>query len=319
MALLLLEDLKPLSQNKLTTAVIDEFRRSPVLNILGFDNTIKPQGGNTFFYTYNRVTDRPAGQGRAINTEYSATKAVTEDITVQLKIFGGKFGIDRALARVETGQVVDNVTFQAQQQINAATRLFNDWFVNGDALADPLQFDGIDKIASGGGAELDVAGIDLSTAAAIKTNWPDLLYALRQQRKLMPDAPNAYFMNSDMFAVFQSIADNNVQFQEVRDTMGNEIIRWGNVSLIQMGDKSGLSTPIIDTDDSAGTTTIYPVWLNEEGVHGITPDGASGFNMYMPDFTEPGAVKYGEVEMLAAIVAKTTRAVGAIRNIKIAA
>ena len=316
MPLLTLADIKPLSQDKLTQFVIDEFRRSPLLDMLGFENTVKPQGGNTFTYTYNRVTTRPQAAGRAINTEYDRTVAKTTPISVMLKIFGGRFPLDRALASVETGQVVDNVTFQMQQQIAAAVRLFNDWVINGDSTADPLSFDGVDKLASGSGAEFDLSGLDLSSASAVESNWKAFLYALRKQKELMPDAPNVYLVSSTMYAVFQSIADRAVGFQEIRSTMGNELIQWGNASIIKMGDRSGLSTPIIATETD-GTTSIYPLFLGDTGLHGVTPDGTAGFNTILPDFSRAGAVQDGEVEMIAAIAAKTTRCVGAIRNIKV--
>ena len=38
---------------------------------------------------------------------------------------------------------------------------------------------------------------------------------------------------------------------------------------------------------------------------------------YLPDMTKPGAVKTGEVEMLAGVVLKDTRKAGVLRGIKI--
>lgn len=38
-----LADAKQLSQDKLTNYVIDEFRKSPLLDAMVFDNTVKPQ------------------------------------------------------------------------------------------------------------------------------------------------------------------------------------------------------------------------------------------------------------------------------------
>lgn len=43
---LTLEQAKKLSQDKLTDYVIDEFRKSALLDRLPFDNTVKPQGGH---------------------------------------------------------------------------------------------------------------------------------------------------------------------------------------------------------------------------------------------------------------------------------
>lgn len=40
-------------------------------------------------------------------------------------------------------------------------------------------------------------------------------------------------------------------------------------------------------------------------------------NTYLPNLTEPGAVKKGEVEMVAAIALKNSRKAGVLRNIKV--
>ena len=45
---------------------------------------------------------------------------------------------------------------------------------------------------------------------------------------------------------------------------------------------------------------------------------SSAISQYLPDFNQPGAVKDGEVEMVAATVLKNTKHAGVIRNVKIA-
>ena len=46
--------------------------------------------------------------------------------------------------------------------------------------------------------------------------------------------------------------------------------------------------------------------------------GESPIKVWVPDFTTAGAVKKGEVEMVAAIALKNTAAAGVFRKIKIA-
>jgi hypothetical protein len=84
-----------------------------------------------------------------------------------------------------------------------------------------------------------------------------------------------------------------------------------------LGDKPGTSNPIIETDGTSGETSIYAARIALDGVHGVSPSGSSLVNRYMPDMTKPGAVKTGEVEMVAAMALKATRAAGALRKIKI--
>jgi hypothetical protein len=83
-----------------------------------------------------------------------------------------------------------------------------------------------------------------------------------------------------------------------------------------LGDKPGSSDPIIAT--TAGITDIYAVRLALDGVHGVSPSGGGLINQYLPNMALPGAVKTGEVEMVAAIALKATRAAGVLHKIKIA-
>ena len=313
---LTLAQIKPLSQDKLTQFVIDEFRKSPLLGLLPFDNTVKPQGGTTLAYVYNRVTTQPTAAGRAINSEYTAQETKTTAYTVALKIFGGSFEIDRVLATDENGQVVDNVQFQLSQKIKATESLFNDWFINGDSSDDSTSFDGINKAIASSSTDVS-ASIDLSTAAKVKANWSELTDALRRFEAKLMERPTAYLVSREMYGVFQSVADHANGFTATKDEFGREVLKYGNAQIIEMGDKPGSSNPIIPTD-AQGKTAIYAVCLGMEGVHGVSPTGSGVVNTYLPDMTAPGAVKKGEVEMVAAVAVKATRAAGVLRGIKIA-
>lgn len=314
---LTLAQIKALSQDKLTGFVIDEFRKSPLLDLLVFDNTVKPQGGTTLAYTYNRVTTQPTAAGRAINSEYTAQETLTTQQTVNLKIFGGSFEIDRVLAKGENGQVVDNVEFQTQQKVKATRALFHDWFINGDSAVDATAFEGIDKIVTGTSTELASETIDLSSAAAVKENWNALTYYLRKLNAKLDGAPSAYLMSEDMYGVFQAAADFATGFTTTKNDLGEEVLKWGTTAILPMGDKPGTADPVIATDEATGTTDIYAIRIGLDGVHGVSIGEEDMFDVYLPNMEEPGAVKKGEVEAVAAIAAKATRSVGVLRNIKI--
>ncbi|PKM65996.1 MAG: phage capsid protein, partial [Firmicutes bacterium HGW-Firmicutes-19] len=49
----------------------------------------------------------------------------------------------------------------------------------------------------------------------------------------------------------------------------------------------------------------------------VSPDGNSLIEVFLPDMTAPGAVKKGEVEMVAAIAIKATKSAGVLRKIKV--
>lgn len=124
-------------------------------------------------------------------------------------------------------------------------------------------------------------------------------------------------MNSDMYAVFQTIADRVPNIRYDKSSMGDEIIKYGTAVLVDMGDKPGTTKPIVEINED-GETSLYAVVLDLEGVHGVSPDGNDLIKHYYPDFKTAGAVKKGEVEMVGAIAVEATRSVGVIRKIKIA-
>lgn len=320
MAMFTLAQAKNLSQDKLTNYVIDEFRKSPLLDAMVFDDTVKPQGGSTMTYVYNRVKTMATAAGRALNSEYVPQQADTEQVAVNLKVFGGSFQIDRVISNYER-QVLDLVKFQLEQKTSAVRTLFQDWLINGDSAADATAFDGLAKILKGSSTEVELednALLDLSSAATVKANWQSFLYELRQVEKLLDGEPGVITVNNDLFAVFQSVADLSTQFQQTKTELGTQIVKYGNATIMKLGDKPGTSTPIIATDATKGTTDMYLFRIGLDGVHGVTPEGTKEPKIYLPDMTRPGAVKTGEVEMVAAMAVKATRSAGVLHGIKVA-
>ena len=321
MAAFTLAQAKNLSQDKLTNYVIDEFRKSPLLDAMVFDDCVKPQGGNTMTYVYNRVKTMATAAGRALNTEYTPQQADTEQVSVNLKVFGGSFQLDRVISAYEK-QVLDLVKFQLEQKTTATRTLFQDWFINGDSSKNNgIAFDGLAKILLGSSTEVtleDSSLLQLDSAANVKANWQSFLYELRQVEKLLDGEPGVIAVNNDLFAVFQSVADLSTQFQQTKNELGTQIVKYGNATIMKMGDKPGTSDPIIPTDATKGTTDMYLFRIGLDAVHGVTPEGTKEPKTYLPDMTRPGAVKTGEVEMVAAMAVKATRSAGVLHGIKVA-
>ena len=305
-----------LSQSKLTRFVIDEFRKSALMDRLPFDNTVKPQGGKTLAYVYNRVTTQPTAAFRAINSEYTPGEAVTTQYTVNLKIVGGSFQVDSVIAADEQ-QIMDHVQFQLQQKIKATRALFHDTFINGDSSQnDGVAFDGLDKALTGSSTEITPgSAIALASSANIDSNWKVFLDALRKLRATMDGQPTLYLMNTDMYAVFQSVMDRAGINLASKENYGDEVSQWGGSLVMALGDKPGTSNPIIPI--SSKKTAIYAVRLGLDGVHGVSPSGGAVINTYLPNMQQPGAVKTGEVEMVAAMALKATKSAAVLRNIQI--
>ncbi len=304
---------KETCQDKLTQYVIDEFRKSALLDMLPFDNNVKPDGSTSMLYAYNRTTTQPTASVRSINAEYVAQEAKTTKYTTEMKILGGSFEIDRAIINNEKG-VIDHVTYQMNEKIKATRALFHDLFINGDNGVNANEFDGLNKAITGSATEIvPVAAINLSTSANITANAPVLLDTIRKLMAELSSTPDVMLLNSEMYAVFQSIMDRAGMVTSKKN-FGAEVFKWGDTAVMKMGDKPGTSNPIIPIVN--GETSIYFAKLGMDAVHAISP--SQMINTYLPNMQETGAVKKGEVELIAAMVMKNQYSAGAIRKIKIA-
>lgn len=308
-------DAKELSPDKFTGQVIDNFISSPVLETLPFDNTIFLNGAS-MGYVYNTITTQASAGTRAINAEYTPQEAVTEQVTTTLKVLGGSYQIDRVVAR-NMSNAISQVDLQTNEKAKGAVAEFHNLFINGDSSTDPTQFDGLDKIARDKNQHVvDALGLDLSTGANIKANAHDLLFALRQVYK-GTEGFTHMGMNSDMFAVFQSIADYLPNVSYSRDELGRGVYHYGDTRIVGLGQKPGTYDEIIATDPTDGTTSIYLWREGMDGVHGVSPEGSNLVEVHLPNFDDAKAVHTGDVEFVGAIVAKKNNAVGILENIKV--
>lgn len=310
-----LADAKLLTQDKLTQDVIDEFRKDDLLNLLVFDNCVALNGGSTLAYTYNRVLTNGTAAFREINNEYTPQEAKTKQYTTNLKVFGGSFEIDRVIQKHVKG-VTNQLAFQMAQKIKGAQALFSDTFFNGSAASDSKVFDGIDVALTGSSTEVKPSAvIDLSTAAGIDSNYKTFLDAVEDMLSELDGTPNFLAVNRKLRSAFNKVGRRTVAYQETRDEFGKPVTTYDGIPIITIGDKPNTSNPIIANGENG--TSLYAVRVGLDGVCGITPEGDDIIDVYMPNFETPGAVKKGEVEMVAGIAVKATKAAGVLRKIKV--
>lgn len=311
-----LSDVQLNTSDALCAQVIDEFRKSSfLLDKLPFDDAVSPYGGAAMTYSYTRVSTPPTASTRAINAEFAAHEAKKERHSVELKVLGGAFNIDRVLAQM--GGMPDEVQFQMNQKIKATQALFADMVINGDTDSDANGFDGLNKALTGGATELDAGGIDLSTSANVTENYMEFLDQLDLALGTMDGTASCLMGNRTMIAKLRACARRATMYQTSLDDWGQPIECYGAVPFIDLGEKPGTENPIIGVD--AGKSDLYIVRFGLDGFHGVSVSGQSPIRTWLPDFTTPGAVKTGEVEMVAAVALKATKSAAVLRNIQIAA
>ena len=300
----------------LQAGIIDEFAKSSfILNNIPFHDVVSPVGGGaTLTYGYTRLITQPTADFRAVNSEYNTHEVQKQRYTTDLKVFGGAYEIDRIIAGM--GGIVDEVALQASQKVKAASALFSDTIINGDSATNPLVFDGLNVAVTGTDTEYTpTAAIDLSTSAAIDSNYKAFVDQLDEWIYSM-DGIDAILCNAKMAAKFRAIARRMGMYQETKNSFGQKVEHYGSIPFVDLGAKAGSNDPIVGIDGS-GNTSLYAVRFGLDGFHAISMAGQAPVKTWLPDFTTAGAVKRGEVEMVAGCALKSTKAAGAFRNIKV--
>ena len=215
------------------------------------------------------------------------------------------------------GGIVDEVAWQANQKVKAASALFSDTIINGNTSTDVDVFDGLDVALTGSATEVNASGtaIDLSTSANVTTNWQAFLDVLDEFLGELDGTPDALLVNAKMAAKLRAVARRASMYQTTKDNWGRQVEMYGNIPFVDVGAKAGSNDPIIAT--TSNETSIYAVRFGMDAFHAISMAGQPPVKIWLPDFTTAGAVKKGEVEMVAGCALKTTKSCGVLRKIKV--
>ena len=295
--------------NKVDQQVIDTFQRSSLLlDRLTFDNSISPgTGGSTLSYGYVQLlTPR---------TE-KTTKAI---------IMGGSFQLDRVIQ--STSGAVDELAFQAEQKIKATSNYFHNLVINGTSTASGAgyvtnTFDGLKKLLSGTSTEI-TSTVSLTSSAELDSNAQAFLDELDAFLSVLDGTPSMLLMNKKMLNRVRSAARRAGYYDRTKDDFGRVVETYNGIDLLDAGKyyNGSATVDVVETSaasaSAAGSTSIYAVVMGLDGFHGISPTGNSVINSYMPDLNAPGAVKKGEVELIAGVALKNTLKAAVLKGIAI--
>jgi hypothetical protein len=307
--------------NKVDQMVIDEFRReSLLLDRLIFDNAVSPgTGGSTLGYNYIKLKTPSTAQFRAINTEYEPNEADREEHTAYCRPFGGSYQLDRVI--IDTSGAVDELAFQASEKIKGAANLFHYTVINGDRAARPLEFDGLDVFLAGSSTEyIPATPIDLQNTPAMDANYMAFVDEMNEFTSLMIGRSDMFMVNRVLRNRIRGVGARAGYYTQSEDAFGRPVDMWDNIPFVTLEnffDEATQTTipsiPIL----ADGTTALYAIQIALDGFHGISPLGNSIIRSYLPDQNAPGAVKYGDVEMVAGCALKNSLKAGVMRGIRV--
>ena len=302
--------------DKVDQQVVDMFRRSSaLLDGMVFDNVIAPgTGGSTLTYGYIQLKTPSTAAVRTVGSEYTPGEAKREKKTTNAVIMGGSFQIDRVLQN--TAGAADEMAFQAEQKIKATSNFFHNMAINGDT--EEGGFDGLRKLLSGTANEL-VSEVSLTTSAELDENYNAFLDEMDAFLATLDGTASMLLMNTQMLIKLRSIARRAGYYERSQDDFGRTVETYAGIPMMDMGKyfDGENSIDVIPTEE--GKTAIYAVCLGLDGFHGISPQGSGVINSYLPDLSVPGAVKTGEVELVAGVALKNTMKAAVLKDIAIGA
>ena len=316
-----LQEAKVGMADKVDQQVIDMFRRSSLLlDNMVFDNAISPgTGGSTLTYGYIQLKSPSTASTRTVGGEYTPGEAKKEKKTTSAIIMGGAFQMDRVIQ--STSGAADELAFQAEQKIKATANFFHNLVINGSVGNEDGfvggTFDGLRKLISGTANELQ-SKVSLKTSEELDSNYNAFLDEMDGFLSVLDGNPSLLLMNRFMLVKLRAIARRAGYYERKTDDFGRTVETYAGVPMVDMGqyfDGEKLSD-VIETKD--GKTAIYAVSLGLDGFHGISPLGSGVIQSYMPDLNAPGAVKTGEVELVAGVALKNTLKAAVLGGIAIA-
>lgn len=306
--------------SSLDLSVIDEFRLNEILDLLTFQDVVNPAGGGgTLTHTYTRKVSRGTAGFRAVNTEYAPDESTTSRHSVDLKILGGSFQVDRILAGIgpsASGAIAMNMA----DKIASSRAEFGNAVINGDSSVDEDGFDGLSKALAGSSTEIQ-AGSDAEFNWSAATDESESFKILEALDELLgtldSDQGAAIIGNKRAINKIKSAARRSSMYVQAPGPRATTISSYGAVRLIDAGNTADGNQPVIPV--TGGTTDLYAVRFGLDGFHGVSTMGGQLVKQWQPDFTTPGAVKTGEVEMgPVAVALKKTKAAAVIRGLRVA-
>lgn len=327
-----LEQAKVGREDKMYGQVIDSLRRqSPLMDKMVFDDCVSPSvGGSNLSYSYMRTKTPSTADFREIGKEYNENTAAREQITTHLKVFGGEYKVDRVIA--ETSGIIDEVTYQMEEKIKATKNLFHHTIINGDSATNSKAFDGLNKALVGTSTEVNASSyIDISTSDAMDSNYKAVLDLLDAFLAELSGKPSFLLGNSKLIAKLKGAARRAGYLTRSEDAFGKSMEGYDGIPFLDMEyfakvqDGKVTEEPIVpivsrtitESTTVSGLTDLYAVSLGLDGFHGVTVTKGGIITYRLPDFKTAGAVKSGDVEMVASIALKNTRKAGVLRNLKV--
>ncbi len=305
MALTIIEAAKLNPGDVVRNTIIEEFaRNSDILRALPFESI----SGNAL--KYNREEGLPGVGFRGVNEAYTESVGVLNPITEALVIAGGDLDVDRfILATMGANQR----SVHEGMKVKALAHRWTKTFIKGDSVAEPREFDGLQRRIPAGSSQLIDAGATPGGDALS-------LYQLDTLISLV-DNPTALIMNKTLSLRLTQASRNASVMGDVAftiNTLGQRVQQYNGLDIL-IADVDETGTAILPFSEAnpgggpAASTSIYAVSMGDGGLVGIQNGGIDVRDLGELE-TKP--VMRTRVEWFSGLSVFNGRAVARLRGVK---
>ncbi len=211
--------------------------------------------------SYNREASMPAAQFYDVGDTWVEATPTFTPVTAALKIMGGDADVDNFLARTYASPNDLEATVIAAKA-KATAYSFADAFFNGDATANPKQFDGLTKLITDASQSLSLGA---NGGALTLDKMDELLDAV------VPGRPDVIFMSKRSRRKLSSLRRSSGAVLETGvDQFGQHVTYYDGIPVETDDNISDAQT----VGTSTNTSTIYAVKLGfQSGLMGIDNGG----------------------------------------------
>ena len=302
----LLEAAKINSGEVLRNTVIEHFARSSeILRVLPF---IDVPGGA---YLYNLEGELPGVAFRGVNQGYTASHGILNPRTEALRIGGGELKVDKAILKMHGDEVRSR---HELMQVKALSLTITDKIINGDSVANPLEFDGL-RARIANDQLLDAGSTDGGDPLSV-TQLRDLIDAV--------DGATHLIMSKKMRNLLSSAASDTTiggYISQDKSEFGKRVTLFDGLPILET-DVNASGAQILGFNEvgaggaTATATSIYAVNFGDEGVSGLQ-NGIMEVNDLGEMETQPAMLT--RVEWYVGMCALHGRAAARLRGISNAA
>lgn len=246
-----------LNDNPLAQGIVEIIASAnPVLERLPFVSI----SGNAF--RYSREGSLPGIAFRGYGEGYTESTGIVNPQVESLTIMGGDSDYDVALVKQNAGQSNDLRAAHDAMKAKAASLTWLKTFFDGDSVANPKEFDGLNRRLTGGQV------VSLATGGGTLT-----LAKVDELVDAVNGTPDLLLMSKAMRRKIGALASGTAAVQMSVDLLGRPMMAYAGVPIgVVEDDASGTAILAFDEDDGFGnldTTSIYALRFGLDALHGI--------------------------------------------------